>query len=400
MKSLLNILLPLMMLLGFSGASWEPKMMPFTVSSISGCATSQIINSNSLQPDNKEFDAKPGQKLSISLISGGAIEISGWDKDKFSAEVEYDESREGKYTVNFSKDGNNIFVTTDKTDENSANKINKVTIKVPVKFDLSVSTNGGPITINNIEGKITGKTLGGPLKLTNLKGYLDLNTLGGPISLTDSDVDGSVHTNGGPVKVVNVKGSVKANSNGGNVIYENLQRRNQSSSNEEVEIHTLGGNIKIDEAPNGAKAKTMGGNINIKNAKIFASAVTMGGNINIDSNEGWVEAKTMSGKILVNLNNKTDGDRHVELRSLQGDVTLTVPKNFSMNVDAEIAYTNNSSQNFKIQNDFGLDINDSEEWDSKKGTPRKYIYGKGVVAGGENTVKISTINGNIFIKTN
>jgi hypothetical protein len=70
-----------------------------------------------------------------------------------------------------------------------------------------------------------------------------------------------------------------------------------------------------------------------------------------------------------------------------------------MDLDLEIAYTRNSSQDYEIISDFDLPLLKTREWDHDHGTPRKYIRSKQAVDGGANRVKIRTINGNIRIRS-
>ena len=70
-----------------------------------------------------------------------------------------------------------------------------------------------------------------------------------------------------------------------------------------------------------------------------------------------------------------------------------------MEIDIEIAYTRDRrSKDFKIESDFALETEETDEWDYDHGSPRKYIYGLGNVDGGAHKVKIRTINGNVYLK--
>jgi DUF4097 and DUF4098 domain-containing protein YvlB len=201
-------------------------------------------------------------------------------------------------------------------------------------------------------------------------------------------------------------GDVTGSSMGGNVRFRNVVRRSGSvaapprldavdGTTDTVQISTMGGEIDVEDAPEGANLHTMGGNINVADAVRFVSAKTMGGDIQIKSIDGWVKATTMGGDIDVNVTG-TGGD--VELTSMSGDVTLVVPSGFSMEFDLEIAYTRGSSQDYKIITSYDVQQLETREWDYDHGSPRKYIRGSGTVGGGQNRVKIRTVNGNIEIK--
>jgi hypothetical protein len=92
------------------------------------------------------------------------------------------------------------------------------------------------------------------------------------------------------------------------------------------------------------------------------------------------------------------GKRDVELESMGGDITLTVPPGLSMNVEIEIDYTKNSSRNYRIVTDFPLIVSESPEWNYRGHGARKVITGKGTVGGGANTIRIKTTNGDVHLK--
>jgi DUF4097 and DUF4098 domain-containing protein YvlB len=230
--------------------------------------------------------------------------------------------------------------------------------------------------------------------------------MGGDVHLTDSELDGSLSTMGGEVLFENVLGDAEGSSMGGNVRYVNVERRDGTLATPErlgkldgttadtVQISTMGGPIRIEEAPEGAHLHTMGGDIRVAEAERFVKATTMGGDIFLDSVNGWVEATTYGGDIQAAV---TGHGGDVTLVSMSGDITLHVPPGFGMDLDLEIEFTRNSKQQYRIESDFDLQQSVTPEWDHEHGTPRKYIRGVGAANGGGSRVKIETVNGNIRV---
>ena len=268
----------------------------------------------------------------------------------------------------------------------------KLEVRVPSVSDVKISSMGGGISIDGVEGTFSGKTMGGKLKLTNLKGELQLTTMGGSITLTNSDVDGRVKTMGGKALVEDVFGDVKVTSMGGEVTHRRVTRTHGDSIGDQVNIDTMGGDINVSDAPAGADVHTMGGDIRIDSAREFVKAKTMGGDIRIKEADGWVKATTMAGDVDV----MVIGGHDVELTSMHGEVTLVMPEGADLDIEIELSYTKNSSRNYKIVSDFPLDQNEAADWAYDKGTPRKTI--KGTAAGGGSRVVIRTINGNVYLK--
>jgi DUF4097 and DUF4098 domain-containing protein YvlB len=357
----------------------------------------------------REFPASDGQKLVLDLETGGAVEIRGWSRSGINVAYMLGGRSGEDCVVDFkeTEDGLTIRSRYEGPDRSHSTKIEFV-IDVPQYFDIELDSMGGGLTLTGVNGTFSGKTMGGALILSNVRGEARLTTMGGEIRLTDSELDGSLKTMGGEVLFENVIGDVTGKSMGGNVRYKNVQRRSGDLASpvsvesdaeitpDTVQISTMGGAIEVEDAPEGATLHTMGGDIRVTDARRFVSAKTMGGDVRIDSVDGWVKATTMGGDIEVAVVG-SGGD--VVLTSMSGEIELVVPSGFSMELDLEIAYTKNSGQDYAITTDFGLQELRTREWDHEHGSPRKYIRANGTVSGGQNRVKIRTINGNIRVVT-
>jgi hypothetical protein len=182
----------------------------------------------------------------------------------------------------------------------------------------------------------------------------------------------------------------------------------------EITINKMGGGIDVANAPHGATLNTMGGGIHVGNVGSFAriktmggevevdhatgsvDATTMGGEINIGTSEGPVKATSMGGSITVHEVGASTQERDIQLSSKGGDVTLTVPKDFPMDVKITLAYTRTDHQ-YHITQHVGLDVRESDTWDNSQGSPRKYIRARGIVGSGLNHLTIETINGNVIL---
>ena len=156
--------------------------------------------------------------------------------------------------------------------------------------------------------------------------------------------------------------------------------------------------INVDRADFGADVSTMGGEINIGTAGDHVKASTMGGEITIEAVDGWVEASTMGGEIEVNMvGNPNQGDRHVELSSMGGDILLTVPSGLSMDIEAEISVSGRHDvEDYEIISDFDLNVETTNA--SGRRNDDATILATGSVRGGEHRIRIKTTNGDITIR--
>jgi DUF4097 and DUF4098 domain-containing protein YvlB len=365
------------------------------------------VSSGKERVETREFPVSPGGTLVFDLDIGGSLVVEGWDQSKVAVTYEASGDVVDRMRVKFEELSDGVKISSDfDRPRGGGDAYLEFEIKVPREFNIELKSKGGGLEIDGVTGNFSGKTMGGALTLHDVRGEAELTTMGGRIRLSNSELDGYLKTYGGDVFFDDVIGDVKGSSLGGNVKYRNVVRRDGGTGSparvggadvngETVQISTMGGAIEIDEAPEGASLHTMGGDIRVTDAQRFVSAKTMGGDVVLDAVDGWVKATTMGGDVEVVL--VGDGG-DVEITSMSGNVNLTIPAGFSAEFDVEIAYTKNSSQDFKIINNLGLQQSAKAEWDHDHGSPRKYIRAKGTTGGGEYKVKIRTINGDIRIK--
>lgn len=361
---------------------------------------SSLVLAQSGADFQKEFTTEAGKKLDVDLKTGGAITIVGWDKETVSYKG-YRQGPDGEDCVLEAREGpSGVNIESHYAGpRRNRNGGVRLEVNVPRRYDIHIETMGGGVTIEHVEGILSGRTMGGPLNLSALKGKLDLLTMGGPVELKNSDVDGTVKTMGGQVMLEEVTGNVSATSMGGKVIQKHVTSRSGETKGTEVNISSMGGDIDVADAPLGADVHTMGGTIRVASAAKFVKAKTMGGEILIDAVDGWVEATTMGGDVHVAMTgDPSQGKRSVSLTSMAGNIELRVPDGLSMDIDVELTYTKGREGDYSITSDFPLHQEVSPEWEKGNGSPRKTIYGTGQVAGGKNPVKIKTINGNVTIK--
>jgi DUF4097 and DUF4098 domain-containing protein YvlB len=348
----------------------------------------------------KTFDSKAGQMLDVDLKTGGEIQVTGWEKDRIEVVATLEDEDCEDARISFEEMSQGLRISSSyATRRRNQSCDTDFEIMVPEKQSLRFNTMGGDIRVENVEGDIRGKTMGGELDLTRIKGDLSLTTMGGDITLTKSEVEGSVKTMGGKVLLEDVVGGVKGESMGGNVVYRRVSNKKGVPGSDEVRIKTMGGDINVDDAPDGADVHTMGGGIHIKSAGKHVKALTMGGEIEIEEIDGSVNATTMGGDVDVRMiGDPNKGDRDVSLKSYGGDITLIVPEGLSMDLDIQLAFTRKHEGDYRIESDFPMQKKTSTEWEYGHGDPRKFIYGTGTVHGGKHRIVIETINGNVYLK--
>ena len=356
----------------------------------------------------ERFDFAPGQTLKLDLSSGGSVTIEGWDQP--GIEVTYGDEYNSldQYSIDFEPSPTGLSVNASQSKHANSSSI-YFKFKAPREMILDLYTAGGSLKLSGLTGQFSGKTGGGALLIDDLAGDVSLRTGGGRILVQNSVLNGEVHTGGGKVLIDNVTGDLEASSGGGAVTYKNVRANDgrilspnkrdlDDASEATVLISNQGGKIRVDAAPEGADVYTGGGNIQVKGADRFVSAKTGGGDIDIEILQGWIEAGTGAGEIEVFVAENSTGDGHIKLTSGNGDVQLTLPENFSMDLSVELGVTNNSRKKYTLSSDFDINIKTDDDWDYSRGTPRKYTHGTASLNGGDHHISIHTTNGNVVIR--
>jgi hypothetical protein len=292
---------------------------------------------------------------------------------------------------------------------------------VPRRFDVRLRSGGGAVTIEGVEGSFRGQTGGGELVFEHVKGSSRLSTGGGDISVTDCDLSGSVSTGGGTVKFSRVRGGLRGSSGSGPIIYAQskdarggetagdlggltVNRRHTRITNVRgqaqgaLHIEKAGGEIELDEAPQGAWVSTGGGQIRVGRAAGTIEANTGGGDINIGPVAGSVIAGTGAGDVHVRVVDAGKEEQTVEVTSGSGRVIVELPAQLDARFDLETAYTEKFGRATHIDSPWKLDRQVTSRWDDREGTRRRYVRARGTVGSGRGLIHIRTVNGDIVLR--
>ena len=339
------------------------------------------------------FPAQPGQKLEIDLGTGGSIDIQGTTAAAVVVQATVSGRDADEVEIEATKTADGVRVHSGfKRRLRSSSADADIVVTVPDKFDVEFHTMGGSIRIEGLSGSFRGESMGGGLTLLRLQGKANVTTMGGEIEVTDSTLDGHVETMGGDVTFLRVRGDLSGKTMGGQLRIEGAE--GPVGSGDVVKIETMGGDIEVPSAPQGAEVQTMGGDIRIDSAKKFVRATTMGGNIRLREVDGRVKAVTMGGDVEVHV---VGEGGEVDVSSMSGDLEVWLPAGFSAELDIELAYTRGHEGDYEVRSDFSVTETRTKEWEYGEGSPRKYIRATGKLGAGKYRVELSTINGDIIV---
>lgn len=166
-------------------------------------------------------------------------------------------------------------------------------IYVPQNVSTTLSTSGGSIYLDNLNGDENFSTSGGSLHVTKLTGRIKGRTSGGSVHIFDSKDDIDLSTSGGSIEAKNSTGKIKLKTSGGHISLDNLEGHiNASTSGGHIDghaikgglsAHTSGGSIKMNELSCSLDASTSGGSINAMFAEVgeFIKLSNSGGRITL-----------------------------------------------------------------------------------------------------------------------
>jgi len=158
--------------------------------------------------------------------------------------------------------------------------------------------------------------------------------------------------------------------------------------------YSMGGDITVTAAPDGATLRTMGGEIRVRSSGGRVIAQTMGGGIRADRVEGSIEAGTMGGQVRVEVVGN-GANRMIALSTMGGDVELTLPADFGAAFDVELE-RDDEEDHGTIVSDFPLKIS---AWHHRRWFRNSTLFtARGTVGSGANRVRIRVHGGDVRIR--
>ena len=292
--------------------------------------------------DEQPYMTKALSDAAITKIeaqtSGGNISVAGGDNSNARIEV-YVRDNQGKdlskdniterlknYTLTVETSGNKLTAIAESKERNmNWKKGLSISFKIysPKTVSTDLTTSGGNIKLNDLDGDQKFRTSGGNLSLDDLSGNVDGATSGGNISVTNSHDEISLSTSGGNMDASDCNGKISLSTSGGNIHLNNLKGN--------VKSNTSGGNINGSGIEGTLSAHTSGGNVNLDKLSCTLETATSGGSMNVEVVKlgDYVRVSNSGGSIDLQLPKDKGLDLH-----LKGDkVKTTSLSNFSGSVE-------------------------------------------------------------------
>ncbi|HXN74043.1 MAG TPA: DUF4097 family beta strand repeat-containing protein [Candidatus Acidoferrales bacterium] len=275
-----------------------------------------------------------------------------------------------------------------------------VTVNVPKSYSLELSTgggnidsddidgtetvltSGGNITAGNVGGKARLVTGGGHIRVKNVAGGLFGNTGGGHITSGAVSGGATLHTSGGHIRMASVEGLAKLSTGGGNVTVEH--------SGSELNAETSGGQIEVGETTGLVRAKTGGGGIRVVRVSGPTDLETVGGSIYLTQVDSAVKASTGAGLITAWFVAPVKSPSQCQLQSNDGDIVVYIPRQLPVTIDAQVQ----SGGEHRVIVDPAFQLKMSYDAASDGGHS---VRAEGALNGGGEVLHLRTVAGNIRV---
>ena len=293
-----------------------------------------------------------------------------------------------------------------------------IEVSVPRRYNLDVLTQAGSIETQDIDGRvvlvtsggnITAERVGGPeaagarletqgghISVQEVNGELRASTAGGHINVANVHGDAFLHSGGGHIRTGTIQGAARLETGGGNI---SVQRAGGS-----VTAATGGGQIDFGEATGSIRARTDGGGIRVLRVAGPIQLETGAGNIFLTKVQGAVRASTGVGSITAWF--ASDGPagspplgpapkaRRLfgasQLESGHGDIVVYLPRELAVTIEATIE----RAADHRIEADPALPLKVSYANAGAGGAVR----GEGALNGGGEVLRLKTVAGNIRLR--
>ncbi len=292
---------------------------------------------------DKTFSVAPGSELEVSADMGAIHLTPGADDRMIVHVLRHIEGGNQKdadewfanHEVAFTQQGNNVSIvgkakTHNKWKWNSGKHYLQVTYEItaPKRFNMELSTAGGDITMEDLDGTLNARTSSGKIRTGSVTGLVTAKNAGGDIFIKEGGKDVEAGTSSGMIEIQKAAGKVEASNAGGDIrlgeISENVTAHTSSgsitiaSANGDCDVTDAGGDIHIIRADGRILAHTSSGVVKLGNAGGDVEASNAGGDIHIDTANGNVAIETSSGRIEIG----TAKGLHVKAENRGGNVDI------------------------------------------------------------------------------
>ncbi len=142
--------------------------------------------------------------LQIQPHNNGGVQVVGWDKETYSVTACKAAAGSGdtaeRILCQISVSIEHGKISTKGPGEEGDWTV-YLLIRTPKSASIDMETMNGPISLYDVDGKLTARAHNGPISLKNFTGDAEITAVNGPISLEGSSGSVRIHTENGPISV-------------------------------------------------------------------------------------------------------------------------------------------------------------------------------------------------------
>jgi len=142
--------------------------------------------------------------LQVHPHSNGGVQVVGWDQETYAvtackaASGSGDEAEQILSQIKMSIENGKVSTSGPGDDEEWTVYL---LIRAPKSASIDMDTMNGPISLYDVDGKLTAHAKNGPISLKNFSGHAEITAVNGPISLDGGRGSVQIHTENGPISV-------------------------------------------------------------------------------------------------------------------------------------------------------------------------------------------------------
>src|SRR5467141_233686 len=157
-----------------------------------------------VRSEEKTLTKSEAAVLRVNPHRNGGVQVVGWDKETYSvtackaAAGSSDEAERTLSQITMDIDHGKISMK-GPGDENEWTV--ELLIRTPKSATIDLDTMNGPISLHDVDGKLTARATNGPISLKNFSGEAEITAVNGPISVEGSKGSVRIRTENGPISV-------------------------------------------------------------------------------------------------------------------------------------------------------------------------------------------------------
>ena len=142
--------------------------------------------------------------LEVHPHRNGGVQVAGWDKETYAvtackaASGSGEEAAEILSQIKMSIENGKVSTSGPGDDEKWTVYL---LIRAPKSASIDMDTMNVPISLYDVDGKLTARAKNGPISLKNFSGDAEITAVNGPISLDGGRGSVRIHTENGPISV-------------------------------------------------------------------------------------------------------------------------------------------------------------------------------------------------------